>query len=206
MKISPQVADTYSGWAQEFYNPKQPYHNWEHAEEVMGESQLYLNQGGRWTRHVNRPLLQIAAAWHDAGHDYEERLTHESSEHYSVWLMRQRLKGTLSERQLKEAEEAILGTRYKVARETMSAVALHYGDVGNMAHPYESFYNHSVKLWTEYGQPEWDGWKQQSLDVIETTALEGIDELPRIGADGARFLRSVSMNIAQLLTEQAPNK
>lgn len=206
MKISPRVTDTYSGWAEEFYNPEQPYHNWGHAEEVMSESQAFLNQGGRWTRHVNRPFLQIAAAWHDAGHDHDERLEHESSEHYSVHLMRQRLKGKLLERQLSEIEESILGTRYQVARNSMSSIALHYGDVGNMAHPYASFYDHSVRLWSEYGRPQWEDWKLKSLGVISVTAVGALDELPRIGADGAGFLSAASMNIARLIAEPEPTE
>ena len=206
MKISPRVADICSGWAEEFYDPKQPYHNWGHAEEVMEESLAFLDQGGDRTKDVDRSLLQIAAAWHDAGHDEDERFEHESPEHYSAYLMRQSLFGRLSKQQLSEIEEAILGTRYKVVRGTMSSIALHYGDVGNMAHPYASFYDHSVRLWREYGKPDWEDWKLKALGVIETTAMEALDELPIIGADGADFLRSVSMNIPRLLIEPEPKE
>ena len=78
MRISPRIADIYSGWAEEYYNPDLTYHNWGHAEEVIDESLQLLNRNGRWTRHVNRPLLQVAAAWHDAGHDHDERFAFES--------------------------------------------------------------------------------------------------------------------------------
>mgnify|MGYP006316556123 FL=1 len=204
MKISPTTADKLSGWAEEFYNPDLPYHNWGHAEEVIDESRALLNQNGRWTRHVNRPLLQIAAAWHDAGHDHDERFAHESAEHYSVHLMRQRLKGLLPDRQLLEAEIAILGTRYKAARETMAAVALHYGDVGNMSHEHGSFHDHTVRLWREYGQPNWGLWRANAAQVIETTADEAAYELPLIGANSGQFETAIRKNLDALVYTEEP--
>lgn len=206
MKISPQVADKLSGWAEDYYNPDLPYHNWGHAEEVMDESLALLNQGGRWTRHENRPLLQIAAAWHDAGHDYDERHDFESPEHYSAYLMRQRLKGQLPERQLAMAEEAILGTRYKAPRDSMAALALHYGDVGNMAHAYPSFYEHSVRLWTEYGKPDWEDWKVKASRVIGTTATEAYMQLPQLGIRDGQFVYAIRQNMAAVRTATEPTE
>ncbi len=204
MKISPRVADIYSGWAEEYYNPDLPYHNWGHAKEVMGESLGILNTNGCWTRHVNRPLLQIAAAWHDAGHDHEERHGFESPEHYSAYLMRERLKGQLLERQLGELEETILGTRYLVPRDTMASIALHYGDVGNMAHEYPSFYEHSRRLWQEYGRPDWEDWKTKAIQVIGNTATEASLQLPALGIREDIFSNSARQNAARLRDEVEP--
>lgn len=204
MKVSPRVADIYSGWAEEFYNPDLPYHNWGHAEEVMTESLAILNGGGRWTRHVNRPLLQVAAAWHDAGHDHEARFDHESSEHYSAHLMRQRLKCALPSRQLGEIEETILGTRFQAARGTMASIALHYGDVGNMAHEPADFADHTRRLWAEYGQPEWKAWRKQAEFVIEITAAEAGIELPRIGVDERPYIDSMYRNLLSLSRTTEP--
>lgn len=207
MKISPNRADTYSEWAREFYNPDLPYHNWHHAEEVMEESETLVNaKGGRWTRHVNRPLLQIAAAWHDAGHDHEERHHYESPEHYSVYLMRQRLQKELSSRHLAIVEESILGTRYQMPRETMAAVALHYADVSNMASQYPGFFDHTKLLWKESGTPEWQTWSRGAQAVIQTTASEAIGELPFIGIDGRQFADVAEQNAARLVQEETPNQ
>lgn len=206
MKISPQVTDKLSGWAEEYYNPDLPYHNWGHAEEVMGESLELLNRNGRWTRGVNRPLLQIAAAWHDAGHDHEARHDFESPEHYSAYLMRERLKGQLPKRQLDELEETILGTRYLVARDTMAALALHYGDVGNMAHEYPSFYDHSVRLWREYGRPDWEDWKTKALKVIGNTATEAFLQLPALGIREDIFRYPARQNMARLRVVAGPTE
>lgn len=202
MKISPQVADTLSGWAEQYYNPDLPYHNWGHAEEVIDESLTLLNTNGRWTRHVNRPLLQIAAAWHDAGHDHDERHAFESPEHYSAYLMRERLKGQLALRQLSEVEESILGTRYKKPRDTMAAIALHYGDVGNMAHDFDDFWEHTLRLWGEYGKPEWETFVANARGVIATTGYEAIDDLLRIGIYDGEYTRAVFGNMYQLIVSE----
>lgn len=204
MKISPQNADIYSSWAEEFYNPEQAYHNWGHAEEVMAESLALLEHNPRVTKGVNRPLLQIGAAWHDAGHDYPERFEHASSEHYSVYLMRQRLAGVVSEDELREMEKSILGTRYRVVRDSMSSVALHYGDVGNMMHKHDSFLDHSTRLWVEYGRPDWEEWKTQALGVIATTIQEGQKELPTIGVTDSGPIIAMYMNLARLRFEEEP--
>lgn len=206
MKISPRVADILSGWAQAYYNPDLPYHNWGHAEEVMDESLALLNINGRWTRGVNRPLLQVAAAWHDAGHDHDERHDFESPEHYSVHLMRERLRGELPARQLDELEETILGTRYRATRDTMAAIALHYGDVGNMAHEYPSFYDHTTRLWQEYGQPDWADWKTNALKVIGTTATEAFLQLPAIGIRRDIFRYPTRLNMARLRDAPEPTE
>lgn len=203
MRISPVRADEYSGWAEEFYNPALPYHNWHHAEEVMAGSLELINaKGGRWTRQVNRPLLQIAAAWHDVGHDHEERLEYESSEHYSVHLMRQRLRGEVSRRHLAVMEESILGTRYRAPRDTMAAVALHYADVGNMAHDYGDFLAHTTALWSEQGTPEWQVWRDTALGVLAVTAREAPHELPYIGVDGFDFAERIQENADRLNQEK----
>ena len=204
MKISPRVADKLSEWAEEYYNPDLPYHNWGHAKEVIDESLAILNRNGRWTRHVNRPLLQIAAAWHDAGHDHAERHDFASPEHYSVHLMRERLGGQLPSRQLNELEETILGTRYLASRDTMAALALHYGDVGNMAHEYPSFLDHSTMLWQEYGQPEWLDWKTKALKIIGSTATEASLQLPKLGIDEDIFSRPTRLNMERLRNQVEP--
>lgn len=205
MKISPRTADTLSGWAEDYYNADVPYHNWGHAEEVMEESAQLLNENGRWTRHVNRPLLQIAAAWHDAGHDHDERHDFVSPEHYSAHLMRQRLRGQLPERQLADAEEMILGTRFMAARGTMASIALHYGDVGNMAHEFPSFYDHTRRLWAEYGKPEWPIFLANARHVIATTQQESLYELPKIGIDDGQYSMAIVHNLNAMVSLEKPN-
>lgn len=204
MKISPQVADIYSGWAEEHYNPQAIYHNWSHAEEVMTDSLALVNEGGRWTRHVNRPLLQIAAAWHDAGIHDGTKHTYASDEHYAVALMRQRLVGKLPERQLKEIEESILGTQFMAARNSMAAIALHYGDVGNMFYDRLAFTDHVVNLWAEQGKQTWQAWRHKALHVIEITAAEAAIDLPRIGVDESPYLKNIYENFLELSRMSEP--
>ncbi len=205
MKISPKAVETYVGWAESYYNPALAYHNWGHAEEVMEEALDLLNSGGRWTRHVNRPLLQVAAAWHDAGFDHDERLAFESPEHYSAHLMRQRLKGELTARQLREVEETILATHFGHARHTMAGIALHYGDVANMASEhYQHFYDHNIWLWKESGYPEWQDWRANTVRVMAATAAEAVTELPLIGIRDGLYVSAIQQNMTAISTEPEP--
>ncbi len=206
MKLSPETVDALSLQAKEYYNPAQPYHNWGHAVEVADDAAMLLDRGGAKAAQVSRDLMRIAAAWHDAGHDHARAREFESKEHYSVYLLHRSLDNQLPKAELDEIEEAILGTRFAVARTSMLAVALHYGDVGNMAHTYPDFYDHTVRLWTEYGRPEWEAWRVGAGKVIEKTASEADRELPIIGINDNTFQSQVHFNLEQLMRESEPGR
>jgi hypothetical protein len=203
MKLHSATVDLLCAKAEPYYNPSQPYHNWLHAEAVMRDSLVLLNSSGRWTRHVNRGLLQIAAAWHDAGHDHQDAAHFETKEHYAVHLTMEALKRDLPLRQRKEIAEMILGTRYKAHRASMDAIALHYGDVYNMGLPYDEFCSHTDRLWQEYGSPPWQEFWQTAAEVIAQTITEGDRELPRIGVDDEKWLSQAQQNLIRMQQERA---
>ncbi|HRC27918.1 MAG TPA: hypothetical protein PKV96_00840 [Candidatus Saccharimonas sp.] len=202
MKLHPAAVDRMCASAEPYYNPAQPYHNWGHAEEVMHDSLMVLNSGGRWTRHVNRGLLQIAAAWHDAGHDHPEAAQFESKEHYAVKLATQALRQELSSRHRAEMSDMILGTRFAAPRNTMAAIALHYGDVYNMGLSYDVFSDHTTKLWQEYGAPPWSEFWSQAQTIITRTVIEADSELPRIGVTNGDWQFQVQQNLFRMSREK----
>ncbi len=181
-----------------------PYHNWGHAIEVAEDSVALLDDVDDRPSRVNRGLLRLAAAWHDAGHEDPLAENFETKEHYAVHLMHQHLDARLSELQLAELEEAILGTRFNVARHSLMAVALHYGDIGNMMHEYPDFFDHTARLWDEYGRPDWETWRENAVRIITHSIAEADYELPRLGIGDSRYQVRMKQNVARLMNEPEP--
>lgn len=180
-ELTPTVTRELCDLAKPFYNPALPYHNWAHAEEVMAHMRhiVEVHLGGMYgslrAQRINLNLGLIAAAHHDNGHDHKEAETFPSKEHYSVHLAREVLTGKLSAEQLEELEQIILGTRFAVPRKSDLELILHYADVWNMAsREYDDFFDHSIKLWEEYGRPEWREFQAGSEHVIGTTVKESL--------------------------------
>lgn len=189
--------------AREYYDPRLPFHNWWHAEEVTRDTLNLVDQSDN-PEMFDRELLRVAAAWHDAGHNHDERHKYPSAEEYSIYLMKQSLAGQLTDDQLRRAEIAILGTRMNEPREDIHAIALHYGDIGNMSHDRKSFVDHTVRLWRESGCPPWNTWRASAVSVIGMVATQAEVELPNIGVDPADFYEAITDNIRCLEGSKSP--
>lgn len=190
--------------AEPFYNPELPYHNWNHAVEVMEASGRWLEQSPVLRNDTElADFLLVAAAWHDAGHDHTIPKKFASKEAYSVHLMQEALGSQISEDEFEELEEAILGTRFNTERESDIALLLHYADIDNIGHEYDDFYAHNMLLWEERGRPEWATWTADNTKVIRQLAHEASMELPLIGGSLV-FARNMLKNVRQLHQEQGP--
>lgn len=206
MTVTPEHAAELCQRAEQYYNPNQPYHNWNHALEVMSESDRLCQRLGERGRQVNRSLMLVSAAWHDAGHDHDEANNFASKEHYSVYLAQHDLAGDISADEMATLENGILGTRFGVERQTDEALILHYADVANMAYLYPEFLDHSAKLWREYGG-DWDTFVKGSKRVIEQTIRESLTELsPRIAthSDPYYFAEQARINLTRLEGQTPP--
>ena len=54
--------------AKEYYSPELPYHNWQHALDVMKAGQELLDRVSGRGMVADKAVIAIAAAWHDAGY------------------------------------------------------------------------------------------------------------------------------------------
>lgn len=194
-------APHYIEQAKPFYNTELPYHNWNHAVEVMRATEKWAVESRRFENDKEiRDFLLVAAAWHDAGHDHDIPARFKSKEAYSVHLMGQTIGDSLSDFEFEELEEAILGTRFGIERESDIALLLHYADINNIGGEYDDFKSHNALLWEERGRPEWAIWLDDNDTVIRQLAKEAHTELPLIGGNLV-FARNMLANAKRLRQE-----
>ena len=207
MNTRDKATDALIDRAKPFYDEQLPYHGWSHAEEVMSESDRIIRQMGSLGANINRNITLIAAAWHDAGHEDEQASDFESKEHYAVWLVKETIGNELEAREVDLIERSILATRFGVSRLTPEEIILHYADMANVGYDYDRFLEHTLRLWREYGCPEWHSFVNQSSRVILQTIDEAGSELPLIGLpiDGPdSFPVSARANLERLVRENTP--
>jgi len=216
-ELTPRTTKELCDLAKQYYNPDVPYHNWSHAEEVMGNMAVIVRDyfGGKndsaRSKRIDLNLGFVAAAHHDNGHDHAEADNFPSKEHYSVALMRRALEGKVSPEQLDELERIILGTRFGVPRTSDLELILHYADVWNMASDYNDFFGHSLKLWDEYGKPRWTDFQANSQRVISATIAESLrsgdfcSRTATLGADPYHFPVRATRNLERFMQEPEPS-
>lgn len=216
--MNPEKVNQLCAQAERHYDPELPYHNWNHAQEVMANvvdiHRHFLGgtrQFGPATRIDIGPIL-IAAAHHDDGHEDLEVAQFASKEHYAAHLAEQDLTGHIDPTDIAAVQGMILATRFQAPRTTREEVVLHYADVWNMAAAYPVFYDHSINLWREYGRPEWGTFRQESERVISATIDESLYQRPisfcsmtgAWGADPWYFPTRARQNLQQFLDEPEP--
>lgn len=201
--------------AQAYYNPRLPYHNWNHALEVMADADdlLYNRMGGKQgdapATRISRHLTLIAAAWHDSFHDRKVPREFRSKEQYQAHIARTALTGILTGPELDEVEIAIQGTEIGARPASEMATVLHFADIANMAASYDDFFEHSKLLWMERGMPDWDRFKQGSETIINqeisvSSSRYGISRLVATHYDPNYFWSRASENLQRFMAEEQP--
>ncbi|MGB4762423.1 MAG: HD domain-containing protein [Candidatus Saccharimonas sp.] len=192
--------------AMRFYDERLVYHGWSHAEQVMRDVARIIREVGALNVAVDQDMLLVAAAWHDAGYNDPRADEFESKEHYSVFLAKREIGQQLGE-DGEVLAQAILATRKNVQRTTPEEIILHYADVANMGYEYGEFMQFTMRLWYEYGSPEWSKFVEQADRAILQCAAEAERELPLIGLPidtPSSFPVMSRANTAQLRQEPAP--
>ncbi len=178
-----------------------PYHNWGHAVDVYWQAdELAQRSRKRVGAQVNRSLLLVAAAWHDAG--YHLPLDgFPTREHRSAALARQALL------ELSEVEQGIIAssiidtTVNKQPKSNHQGIALHFADVGYMAAGnYELFLDSLSKMRQEWGSPSWDDTITRTTSFARDLIDEAETDLSQIltAEDLEVWVARVESNIAML--------
>lgn len=202
----PRYIQELADCAKPFYDNELAYHGWPHAEQVMADTSRIIHEMGALSENIDENLALLSAAWHDAGHEDSQVDEFESKEHYAVFLVRRELGRELGD-DIEIVERAILATRFGVERTKPEEIILHYADVANMGYAYDEFIQFTVKLWREYGSPEWGKFVERGSKVILQTADEAERELPIIGLPidtPSSFPVMARANVARLQTETGP--
>lgn len=142
----------------------QPYHNAEHAQDVMNATKLIAAEAAIQekipTNHVG--LLVLAACYHDAVH--ENAGNDGSDEHASAQMITDKMRATqaFAEEHISLVGEAIMATRWRLngdvieqaVSEDYSTLILADADLSTTGRPFDTFWDRSLKLKAEQGNTQ----------------------------------------------------
>lgn len=215
-ELTPQRVNELSARAEPFYNPALPYHHWGHAQDVMRNVNVILDDflGGRRNfgpaTRIDRGPILIAAAHHDDLHDSPDNAHYDSKEHYAAFIAGRELEGEIDLPTIEEIQAMILATKFQAPRTTVGEKVLHYADVWGMAADYGVFLDYNHKMWQEAGHPPWEGYKKRARKIIGITIDEAIHEFTPLtaswGADPYYFSERAKRNLEQFVSESEPTR
>lgn len=184
--IDPRRADVFVEAAQQHYSYELPYHNWNHAEAVIGAVERVVDRAAERGINLSKQALRVAAAWHDAGYHIDTH-TFETKEHYSLSLLEDYLEDNpVSTADRTIMSEAILGTIHGNPERTQYGLALHYADVENIGGPRDDFIANSLLLYEEANGRSatpisWASYVEGSSRFLEQVVEQSRNELPLLG-------------------------
>lgn len=175
------------------YSDDMEYHNWDHACAVAVHAadlaEICIGKG----IYLERDVLNVAAAWHDAGyHEDHTALGFASKEQYSAALSAEHLRAEgATEEFIGQVTEAILGTTHKAVRTSLAALVLHRADIADVGGEYKLFAHNNYKLLLEARQRQPDltfkEWRAGTSGFLDFIIAESLQELPRLEADSAGY-------------------
>lgn len=197
--ITPELQNRLTTRAQEHYTDALPYHNWQHARDVMVTASNIAMTSTVPEIFDNRPLLVIAAAWHDADYhlpDVGSVTKEERSAELAVSLLQEL---TIEDRDL--IASGILDTTVaKTEKDSLFGEVLHVADLGYFANSYPDFLNRLSLMRAEWGSPDWEITKERTLKfgahVIDETHKSLAKVLPAHAA--VEWVDAIRNNLTRL--------
>lgn len=160
--------------AEGLYSPALPYHNFEHAKNIVAEIMTIADRCKSEGVELNRQVAYFAALFHDAGYHLNHlKEGYETKEELSAALARQELiKAGISEEISTQVLDTILATHRDAAFSTNEQKALRAADLAGLAKNYEVFVRNTVLLKCEYelvhnSKITWESWKTNAAKLID---------------------------------------
>lgn len=186
--------------AEAHYTDDLEYHNWAHALDVMRNSDVLHERAIKFGAQVDRSLLLVAAAWHDADYHLPAGDDSRTKEQRSADLVCEKLI-ELSEAERAKVASAIIDTTVdKASKDSPMGVLLHFADIGYFAYPkHDDFLDRMNKWQRESGFAD-DEAAELTRKFGAHIILEAERYLPGvIGGDEAdSWTDRVRRNIAQV--------
>jgi predicted metal-dependent HD superfamily phosphohydrolase len=160
--------------AQELYNPKLPYHNFQHALRAVEVGLKIANRCEREGLGINRVVVYYALLFHDAGYHLDHKNEgYNTKEEYSAFLAGESLqKAGVNDKIIKLTQKAILATTQSAEFCSIEETIVRVADLSEMAGVYEAFLDNNKKLKEEQElltgkEIHWEEWKEQTNKVIK---------------------------------------
>jgi hypothetical protein len=203
--ISLELEQQLSARAEAYYPNVLPYHNWDHARDVMEMVAALADMSIAPEIMTKRSLLVIAAAWHDA--DYAAELVDQTQtkEERSAALAAKLLPELSGEDRDLLVSGIIDTTVAKKPKANLFGEVLHAADVGYFAAPHTRFMARLVLMRQEWGSPSWEETVSRTVLFGRSVIKEAEELMPRILSrqDADTWIERIKDNLAHLKEQPA---
>ena len=177
-----------------------PYHNWDHAKDVMASAKTIASRSVHPEIRKNGPLLVIAAAWHDADYFKADTPAFETKEKRSADLAFNSLPELNRKERLLIASAIDDTTVAKTEKDSVFGEALHLADLGYFAADHPTFINRLSRMRLEWGNPSWDETVERTKAFGGHVILEAQKVLREIyiEKDADAWIAAINKNLASL--------
>jgi len=159
--------------AERLYNPELPYHNSEHAQEVIKKAEEIINRCKEEGLEVNEEVVRLAILFHDAGyHENPEDKGFKSKEEYAAHLAEEEMEKVGMARDIIDSvTRTIMATHSEAPFNTVEQKVVRAADLAGMASDYEVFIDNNKKLKKEHEllsgkEISWEDWQKNTEKVV----------------------------------------
>jgi len=201
--ISPELQANLSGRAKAYYPNVLPYHNWDHALEVMGTVANLASRSINTVIKNKRNLLIVTAAWHDADYAVEDLGGFQSKEERSAELAIQSLPELSAEDKGLLYGGIIDTTVSKTPKGSLFGEVVHAADIGYFAASPARFIGRLTLMRQEWGNPSWKTTVQRTVSFGQTVIEDAQQVMPKVlpETDAEKWIARIRDNLARLQTE-----
>lgn len=160
--------------AEKLYDPRLPYHNFEHALAVQRQAEEIIRHCLEESVPIDTEVVRYAALFHDAGYSHDHRaLGYDSKESYAAELAGQTLQQFgVADDVISRVQETIMATHRDAAFTTNEQKAVRAADIAGMAGSYEEFVeaNRHLKAEAELLSGNTISWAEWKAGTQQTVA------------------------------------
>ncbi len=198
--ISPELRTKLSQRAKDHYPNVLPYHNWDHALDMMDIVADLADRSINPEIKDKRNLLILTAAWHDADYAIEDLGNYASKEERSAYLALEKLP-ELSAENADLVFNGILDTTVsKTPKSSLFGEVTHAADVGYFAAERSRFMGRLALIREEWGSPSWDVTVERTLSFGRLVIEETKEFMPDVlsEADSNAWFTQIEDNLRNL--------
>ena len=206
--ISTELQKKLSARAKVHYPNVLPYHNWDHALDMMDIVADLAKRSINPEIRDKQNLLIVTAAWHDADYAIEDLGEFVSKEERSAYLAVRSLP-ELSTEDSNLLFGGILDTTVgKVPKSNLFGEVTHAADVGYFAASPAHFMERLTRMREEWGSPSWEITVERTISFGQTVAEEARLFMPKVlsESDTDAWISQIENNLKNLKAELDLNK
>ena len=206
--ISSELQKQLSARAEAYYPNVLPYHNWDHALDMMSTVASLADMSFHPEIRDKRNLLIVTAAWHDAEYATEDLGDFVSKEERSAYLAVKSLP-ELSDEDAEMLFSGIIDTTViRRPKSSLFGELTHAADVGYLAAPLAHFMGRLTLMREEWGSPSWEATVERTVLFAQEVIEDSKEFMPKVlsDSDTHAWVSQIESNLQDLTIKLDANE